>query len=447
MNRDRLRALVDGANAKAGRFEPRIVAALLALGALWRIVWVLMENRLAPLRSEVGNVAHTWANTGRLADAYGHGVGLTAHVTPVMPIYEGLVYRTFGDGPAAEMTLTLGAIIFALASFYFIYRCFKVLDVPPVWRLAGLAIVTLAPLNAMLEVRVMRVFEGLMATALASWALFLILDLAKRQTRLRLIDMAPLAVLLAVLGLIHQAAALGVYGAAALMVLLRVEWRRWPVVALLFTAALAAVLVPWGLRNQQALGHFILTRSNFGIELNQAYYAGAVDPENPLIEFKRRHDEMHPMASPDAVRKVREFGEVAYSASMTEEAMAWIKSDPQGALKIATRTFRQFWFPDPYLWNAFDTQVRPVYWLKSIAVWLITIPAFIGLYLGLRRNWRLWIYMVPALILPSLPYVLTAPVIRYRYILSTLLIFLAIEALRRLYEVAVGDPKRGEAEA
>jgi hypothetical protein len=431
-----MRALVARATGLAERQETRIVAILLALGGLWRILWVLAGDRLAPLRSEVGNVAVTWANTGRLADAYGHGVGLTAHVSPVMPIFQGLVYRAFGPGPAMEMTLTLAAIAFALVSFYFVYRCFKVLETPPIWRLAGLAIVCLAPLNAMLEVRVMRVFEGLMATALASWALYLILALAKKgQPRLR--ELAPLAIVLAVLALVHQSAALGVYFAAALMILLRVNWKRWPVVALLFTTALAVVLVPWGLRNQEALGKFIVTRSNFGIELNQAYYAGAVHPDDPVLEFKRRHDEMHPMASPDAVREVRQFGEVAYSDKMTKEAMAWIRSDPTGATTIAVRAFRQFWFPDPYLWNAFDTKVRLSYWLKSIAVWLITVPAFIGLYLGLRRNWQMWTYVALALILPSLPYIATAPVIRYRYIISTLLIFLAVEAIRRAFEAFV----------
>jgi len=441
VGRDEMQALVARTNGLAERNETRIVGVLLALGALWRILWVLTGDRLAPLRSEVGNVAVTWANTGRLADAYGDGVGLTAHVSPVMPIFQGLVYRAFGPGPAMETTLTLAAILFALVSFYFVYRCFKVLETPPVWRLVGLAIVCLAPLNAMLEVRVMRVFEGLMATALASWALYLILALAKKgQPRLR--ELAPLAIVLAVLALVHQSAALGVYFAAALMILLRVNWKRWPVVALLFTAALMVVLVPWGLRNQEALGKFIVTRSNFGIELNQAYYAGAVHPDDPVLEFKRRHDEMHPMASPDAVREVRQFGEVAYSDKMAKEAMAWIRSDPAGATTIAVRAFRQFWFPDPYLWNAFDTKVRLSYWLKSIAVWLITIPAFIGLYLGLRRNWQMWTYVALALILPSLPYIATAPVIRYRYIISTLLIFLAVEAVRRAFEALVKPSER-----
>lgn len=433
MGRDDVRALLAKANTYIDSREGLIVAVLLALGGLWRTLWVLAGDRLAPLRSEVGNVAVTWANTGRLADAYGDGVGLTAHVSPVMPIFQGLVYRALGPGPAMEMTLTLAAILFALISFYFIYRCFKVLDTPPVWRIAGLAIVCLAPLNAMLEVRVMRVFEGLMATALASWALYLILALAKKgEPRLR--DLTPLALVLAVLALVHQSAALGVYFAAALMILLRVNWKRWPVVAILFSTALAAVLVPWGLRNQEALGKFIVTRSNFGIELNQAYYPGAVNPADPVAEFKRRHDEMHPMASPDAVREVRQFGEVAYSDKMTKEAMAWIRSDPAGATTIAVRAFRQFWFPDPYLWNAFDNQVRLSYWLKSIAVWAITVPAFIGLYLGLRRNLHMWSYVALALVLPSLPYIATYPVIRYRYIVSTLLIFLAVEAVRRLVE-------------
>ena len=57
-------------------------------------------------------VARAYAETGRLADAYGPGSGLTAHVTPIMPILAGLVYRLTGVGtPAGAAALTLISIV------------------------------------------------------------------------------------------------------------------------------------------------------------------------------------------------------------------------------------------------------------------------------------------------------------------------------------------------
>jgi len=436
------------AEAFAARWEPRLVWALLGLGGLWRLAWVLSGGRLAPLRSEVRNVALTYARTGQLADAFGYGTGPTAHVAPTMAIYEGLVYRYLGSTTQAELFLAVVAILLACASFYFTYRAFRLLAVPPLWALAGLAAACLIPLNAMIEVRQLRGFEGMLATALSTGILWWILALARRP-EVKVLALIPLALVMAFLALTTQAAALGVYGAAGLLVLLRVRWLKWPAAGLVFAGALAVFLGPWAMRNERAMHHPILTRSNFGLELSQAYYPGAVHPANALLEFKRRHREMHPMASPEAVRELRRVGEVEYAASQGREAMAWIKANPADAATIAVRQFRNYWFPDPWLWQAFDQDVKAQYRMKSYFLWVVTVLGLLGLMSGLARDLRTWIYVAPALILPSLPYILTQPVIRYRYLVSTLLFFLAAEAVRRLCEFAATapEPARRKAEA
>jgi hypothetical protein len=439
-------ALFARASAKAEKYEFWIISILLLLGGAWRVIWVLNGSRLAPLRSEVRNVALTFARSGQIADAYGYGVGPTAHVSPIMPVFEGYVYRLLGDTPSAEMLLTLAAIAMALASFYFIYRCFKLLDLPIVWRLLALAAVCFLPLNAMIEVRQLRAFEGLLATALASGILFWILTLAT-QARVTFKQLVPLALVMALLAFVHQAAALGVYGAAALLILRRAPWRWWPAIAGLFIAMIAVVLLPWAARNQAVLHHPVPTRSNFGLELGQAYYAGAVRPADPRAEFKRRHREMHPMQSPEAVAEVRRIGEVEYSAKMGREAMTWIRAHPADALTIGVRQFREFWYPAPWLWQPFDTTVRLDYKIKSLAIWIITTFGLLGLLIGLRRNFTMWIYLVPALLFPSLPYILSQPVIRYRYIVSTLVMFLAFESLRSLADLVARLRARGASPA
>lgn len=419
----------DGAvNRRLERLAPLITAGLLVLGALWRVLWVLKADRLEPLNSEALNVARAFASRGELADAYGPGMGPTAHLSPLIPALGGFVYRTFGFGHAAEFTLVLVAIAFALTSFLCLERCFKLLGMPALLRLGALAFVCLAPINAITELRQLRLFEGLLATAMSS-ALLLLIVWMSQQPRVGWKPLAGLALGAALLALTNQAAALGVYGAAGLLILLRVDWRRWFGVAALFAVALAIVLTPWGLRNERALHHFIVTRSNFGLELAQAYYPGAVDPPDAQAEFRRRHNTMHPFMSPEAREKIRAVGEVEFASDLGRQSMAWIRSNPTDAARIAVRSFRQYWFPDPWLWAPFGGPVRSEYLFKSVVVWGLTVAAFLGLALSLRRRPERWIYVACALVLPSLPYILVQPVLRYHYLVSSLLVFLAFHAL------------------
>lgn len=376
----------------------------------------------------------TFASTGRLADAYGHGVGPTAHASPPWAIFQGLVYRALGDTPAAEMTLTLVVTALGLASFYFAYRIFALLKLPPLWRLAALAFVCLVPINAMLEVRIFRGFEGMLAATLAFGVLYWVLWLAQKE-RVKVMELAPLALVMGLLALTNQSAALGVYGAAGWLVLRRVPWRSWPAVGAVFAVGLVVFLAPWALRNERVLGHPVFTRSNFGLEFAQAYFPGALEAKDRRAEFIRRHAEMHPMQSVEALRQVRTIGEVEYSGSMTRETMDWIKANPGESAQLAARHFQEFWFPDPWVWSPFEQgEVSTKDKVKSGFVWLITAMGLAGLALGLRRNFGGWIYVAIVLLLSSLPYVLTQPVIRYRYIVSTLLIFCAFELVHALAE-------------
>src|SRR5258708_6801601 len=74
----------------------RVAAAVgIAAGLALRVAWV-HAGRVAATNSEMLGVSRAFATTGHLADAYGPGTGLTAHVTPAMPLLAGTVYRLFG---------------------------------------------------------------------------------------------------------------------------------------------------------------------------------------------------------------------------------------------------------------------------------------------------------------------------------------------------------------
>lgn len=424
------------------RRERLLVLAALVLGAVWRAVWVVTHGPMDSSRFEPHNVAMAFARTGVLADAYGPGQGPTAHVGPIMPVYEGLIYRVLGAGDAAEAMLVAITILFALASFYFLYLCMKALGTPLIYRLAGLFTVCLAPLNASLELRELRYFEGLLATALTAGFLFVILKLDRRSA-LSVATVAGLGLGVAILCMINPASALACYGALGILILRRSRWRQWPAFALVLTITLAAVLAPWAMRNERALGHAVLLRSNFGIELAQAYHPAAVAPADPRATFIARHETVHPLANPVAFAAVKAQGEVEYAQGLEREAKAWIASDPSGAARIAVRAFRQFWLPDPWLYAPWATELSKTNVLKAVLAWVLTLAGLGALAAGLlHRNW-IYLYIAPALILPSLPYVMVQPVMRYRYLVSSLLIFLAFDGLRRLAEAAASRQGRG----
>jgi hypothetical protein len=65
---------------------------------------------------------------------------------------------------------------------------------------------------------------------------------------------------------------------------------------------------------------------------------------------------------------------------------------------------------------------------------IVNVIAAIALYgLGralVRRQW-VFLYLVPPVVLIALPYVLAQPLVRYRYVIASLLVFLAADALTR----------------
>ncbi|MGZ6020550.1 MAG: hypothetical protein ACXWKO_17935 [Phenylobacterium sp.] len=422
-------------NAWLSKHQNLCVALLLFLGAAWRLVWVSLNGRLAPSPNESRNAALAFARTGSIADAYGPGLGPTAHVSPVMPMFAGMIYRLLGETRAAELTLAAAAIVFALASFYFLYRIFERLGAPVGWRLAALAMVCLAPLYAEVELRELRLFDGLLATATTMGLLLWIVRLDDKPV-LTWRDALGVGLGTGLLALINPPAAIGCLGAETIMALRKINWRRWAPLGAVLALGIVAPLIPWGVRNEIALHHFILTRSNFGLELAQEYYPGGVNPPDLRTAFKQRNHAIHPYVNAAALAEVRRDGEFAYAARLQRETVDWMKADPPGAAKIGARALQEFWFPDPWMWRAFGTNTAAYDWFKSILVWSLTVAGFLALGWAVARREFRYLYLVPLLTLSSLPYILVQPILRYRYLVASLLTFLAVDLLRRLFSRA-----------
>jgi hypothetical protein len=68
---------------------------------------------------------------------------------------------------------------------------------------------------------------------------------------------------------------------------------------------------------------------------------------------------------------------------------------------------------------------------KQAIMWTIAFAGFasLGVRLG-GRDWR-YLYVAAALLLPMLPYILGAPIVRYRFPIGGLLVFLAADLVWR----------------
>ena len=190
------------------------------IGLVFRVLWVTHAGRLLPTNSEMFFVARAFAETGRLADAYGPGSGLTAHVTPIMPILAGLVYRLTGVGtPAGEAALTLISIVLVGIGIVALNLAAKRLSIPPVARLAAIVFVCLIPINFHLEMGAFRVWEGAAATAVMAVVLAAILRMDAQPSEPSWLGMGAIAAVGGATALLSPPAALAIYGCLGLLAL------------------------------------------------------------------------------------------------------------------------------------------------------------------------------------------------------------------------------------
>ena len=414
-----------------GRLLRWAIPLLLAVGLALRLTWVL-HGRLKPTPSEMFNISRAFATTGRLADAYGPGRGSTAHALPVTPWISGTVYRLLGVGTQpAELALSFLALAFVGISFLALNEAFRSLQVPRFARLGALAILALAPLNFALETVEFRVWEGGEAAAGLALVLWAVLEFDAAETRVSWMSLALLAAASAFLAMISQATALAGFGLVGLLSFRQRGIRGLAGAAALCALFLAAVSLPWALRNQAVLGEMIWSRTNFGFNLAIGFHDGALHPADPRAAFLDRLRAVDPYQSPEALKQLKAIGgEAAYSRLWTARTIAWIEQHPFDALQLAVRHFVDFYFPARWEWNVYSDRGQGA-GLKQALLWAMSLLAFCSLAARITaRDWR-YLYVATALALVAAPYVLVQPVLRYRYPIVGVLVFLTVDVLCR----------------
>ena len=407
-----------------GRWIP---AALVALGMAARFVALALHG-VDTADAEAHNIAVDFARTGTIGNAFGHGTGPTAHLSPVMPVLAGSVYRLLGvDSMPAELLLTAISIAMAMAAALLVYHAFGRLGMGRRSRLIALAVFCLAPIDFKLEMIEFRIWEGTLAALLMSCSFWLV-TYADRENAADLKTIIVIALVSAAALFVNPAAGLTSYALALALLVRRVPPQRWGRTAAICVAALLLILGPWTVRNYMDFGRFIPLRSDAGLELAIAYHPGLETSEDDRTVFRRRMVTIHPNEAPDAEAAIRASGgEAQYADRLGKQALHWIAGHPWLAARATARHLAEFYFPPRWLYDLYSPGSGAKTVKMGIA-WAISLFGLAGTGTALAR-WRgRWLYAAIVALVPAVPYMFVQPILRYRYIVYVPLLFLAVGA-------------------
>jgi hypothetical protein len=288
--------------------------------------WVRTENLRA---------GFTLATKGYLGDPFSIPTGLTAHVSPAYPALVAAVRLITGDDDASVRALAVLLAVVTSLNIAALIPAATVLRLPRGAGViaAGLWIVPLfawielsaeheTPLTVSALLALVTIIVRIVSSASPSWIRHgLLLGLATGLAAY----CTPTAVLV-----------------ASFTVAAGVAVVRWPVRRVLAVGFVAAVaftgaIAPYTIRNHRAFGEWFFMRDNFGMELaisnGDRARAPAEENSDPVTGTLRAH----PFISRAEAASVRDLGEVAYNHRLRDQAVAWIRGNPQAFVRLTAR--------------------------------------------------------------------------------------------------------------
>jgi hypothetical protein len=222
--------------------------------------------------------------------------------------------------------------------------------------------------------------------------------------------------------------------------------RQWWIAPAAFIAVAGLLAGVWAERNMAMLGAPIALRDNLGLELAISNHDGAVHPADPFAGYISRMVEIHPIHSEAALEAMQAAGgEAPYYRRLGETAEAWIVAHPAQFVQLSAQRFFEFYLPPRWFWEQYG-HYGFVTSLQQFFSWAAAIAGLgtLGFMAWSRRGYG---YLLIATLACSAPYVIIQPTLRYRYLVSTLLIFLAFDGIARLAAYLAGRRAMARAEA
>ena len=369
------------------------------------------ENHYGDFGAEMGWVARSLVLGQGFSSPFYPQTGATALVPPLFPFVLAAVFKLFGlyTAKAAIAMLTIQSVCSALTCVP-VYMTLREAAGERQARLGGWlwAVYPFAINYAAAEV-----WDYALTSLLFAWCFYWAQRLPREK---RLLPWAGFGVL---------------YGVAALsnpsvlsmlpFLLLLILWQRWRAGnawlgrALLTTAAVAMVLMPWTLRNERALHQHIPMRDGFWLE----FYAGNhgdISTSNP--------PDAHPATNAVEMQAFIHEGETGYLNRMHVQSIGYVKAHPVWFAGVSLRRFFRFWTGVwsfmPWYMRTQPLDIPNFFFCTAVTVLMVR---------GVRRWWKrdataVMPYVIAIAVFP-LPYYVTHASMDYRQPIEPIVIMLA----------------------
>jgi 4-amino-4-deoxy-L-arabinose transferase-like glycosyltransferase len=195
----------------------------------------------------------------------------------------------------------------------------------------------------------------------------------------------------------------------------------------LAVACLLFVLVisPWLIRNYAVFGKPVFLRDNFWFEFSLGNYHFSNG-----MGWASKHPDGNPAIGQQAVQ----LGELAFIEVHKREAIDFVKNNPTEFLQLTAH--RMLWF-----WDGTSLLYQGLEWWQPWEFWPLSLLAWLGLLFVLTRRPTGWILYAAALLVYPVPYYLTYPQAKYRYVIEPEMLLLSVY----LASVGWGEVRRQRA--
>jgi hypothetical protein len=359
---------------------------------------------------ELGKIAISHLKTGEFADPYIIPTGPTAHLPPIPPLKDSLIYKVLGLTYRAGYVRAISIIVTTSVLYGMLPWFSKQFGTG---RRAGL----IAGLAGALSGLAGGIWDMLPGHGEYLTALIMGLLLVAFLRRWRKQSGSWIGSL--ILGL---AIGVGFHVQPALLpvvlgcMLFELWWlknpRKWAFVGMIALGILLACL-PWGWRNYRTFNAVFFIRSNLGGELRIAYNDATAATFEEMDAMGAHY--IHPGALVSEARKLIELGEVEYMDQAGGEALAWIRTHPAESLWLIAQRFGNLWAGPLH---------KPV--KDSPGVLALTVLAIVGAYLSFPRITipQRAAFLIPLVTYPLIYYIV-AYMPRYRIPIDWILYILA----------------------
>lgn len=352
---------------------------------------------------ETGLAAASLVRDGVIGNPYAVPTGPTAHVSPVHVGLLAVVYALFGvNSPAARAVLSLICLVTYLGCTAGVLWFCQTQRLGRMAQAVALFLTCLLPFQLFTGVISLRQWDQPFAAATLVASLLASFDPAVRDRPAYWLE-ARMAGLTGIAALVSPSAVPTLIYTSLYLLWVRRHLR--PVRAgLLWLVIVGVCVIPWGLRNQAELGHFVLTRSNFPLELAVGNHDGATGRSSTDVK-------VHPHDSVAAAHRVAEVGEVAYMTELKAQVIEWIRAHPADFVRLTVTRIRLLIAPDGSIvgWD-------PLFGAAGVAgltlAFAIVRLLAAALVLAFGQHRLLWLAHC---VLPLAPYAVTHVSMRYEY--------------------------------